>query len=92
MFVAEETSWKNRIAASRSGQVADLVDDDEAVSTQPDQFGRESTAGVGLAQAGDPVGGGREQDTVALPGSGDAESGGKPRSGWIGLFGVGAAV
>ena len=41
---------------------------------------------VGLAQAGDPVGGGGEQHPVALPGGGDAEGAGQ-----VGLAGAGRA-
>jgi hypothetical protein len=64
-------------------EVADLVDDDEAVAAQSGQFGGEAAAVVGLAEAGDPVGGGGEQNPVALPGGGDAEGGGE-----VGLAGA----
>jgi hypothetical protein len=39
---------------------------------------------VGVGQAGDPVGGGGEQDSVAVVGGGDAKAGGQ-----VGLAGAG---
>src|SRR5215472_18356129 len=40
--------------------VADLVDDQQRVAAEPDQFGLQSSAVVGLGQDADPVGGGGE--------------------------------
>lgn len=59
------------------GQVADLVDDDQAVAASPGQPGREPATVVGLAEAGDPVGGRGEQDSVAAAGGGDSQGGGQ---------------
>ena len=55
------------------GQVADLVDDDESVAAQLGQFGGEPSGAVGVGQAGDPVGGGGEQDPVSVAAGGHAE-------------------
>jgi len=46
-------------------QVADFVDDDEAVAAQPGEFFGEQAVPVGVGEAGDPVGGGGEQDPVS---------------------------
>ena len=68
------------------GQVADLVDDDQSVAAQPGQFVGESAGAVGVGEAGDPLGRGREQHPVAVVGGGDAEAGGE-----VGLAGAGRA-
>jgi hypothetical protein len=62
------------------GQVADLVDDDQAVAAQVDQLERQAAGAVGVGQAGDPVGGGREQHAVAVLGGADADRGGEDAS------------
>ena len=45
--------------------VADLVDDQEWVTPEPDEFGLEFPGVMGVGEDGDPVGGGGEQDAVA---------------------------
>jgi hypothetical protein len=47
------------------GDVADLVNDDEPVAAQPNQFLRQPPILVGGLKPGDPVGGGSEQDPMA---------------------------
>jgi hypothetical protein len=54
------------------GQVADLVDDDQRVATQPGQLGGEFVGAVRVGESGDPVGGGGEQDPVTVMGGGDS--------------------
>jgi hypothetical protein len=44
--------------------VADLVDDQQRVAAQPDELGLQPSGVVGLSEAGDPSGGGGEQDAV----------------------------
>ena len=46
------------------GDVADLVDDDQRVAAQPGEFGLQPSVVVGVGEAGDPLGGGVEQDPV----------------------------
>ena len=43
------------------GDVADLVDDEQRVAAEPDEFGLQAAGVVGVGEAGDPVGGGGEQ-------------------------------
>jgi hypothetical protein len=45
--------------------VADLVDDQQRIAAEPDEFGLEPARGMGLGQASDPLGRGREGDPVA---------------------------
>ena len=59
-----ETSWKNRLAASVRGDVADFVDDDEPVAADFAEFGLEAVGAVGFGQSGDPAGGRGERDAV----------------------------
>ena len=61
------------------GQVADFVDDDQPVTAQPGQFLRQAALPVGVGQAGDPFGGGGEQNPLALMGGDDAQRGGQMR-------------
>jgi hypothetical protein len=44
--------------------VADLIDDQERVAAQPDEFLLQTPAVMGLGQPGDPLAGGGEQDPV----------------------------
>jgi hypothetical protein len=67
-------------------ELADLVDDDEAVSAQLGQFLRQAPVAVGVGQAGDPVGGRREQHPVPVLGGDDAQRGSE-----VGLAGSGRA-
>jgi hypothetical protein len=55
------------------GRVAGLVDDDQPVAAQLGQLGSESAGVVGVGQAGDSVGRGRERHPVPVPCGGDAE-------------------
>ena len=56
------------------GDVADLVDDEESVAAQPGELVGQPAGVVGVLQAGDPLGRGREQDPVAALGCFDAEA------------------
>ena len=67
-------------------QVADLIDDDQGVAAQPGQFPREMAVAVGVGQAGDPVGGGGEQDPVIALAGPDRQPDGE-----MGLAGSGRA-
>src|SRR3954454_16524487 len=44
--------------------VPDLVDDQQGVAAQADELGLEASGVVGVAEAGDPFGGGGELDSV----------------------------
>ncbi len=46
------------------GDVADLVDDEQRVAAEPDEFGLEPAGVVGVGEPGDPFGGGGEQHPV----------------------------
>ena len=51
--------------------VADLVDDEQRVTAEPGELGLQGAGVVGVGEAGDPLGCGREQDAVAgLAGAG----------------------
>src|SRR5262245_61462752 len=45
--------------------VADLVDDQQGVAPESGEFGVDASGLVGFGEAGDPFGGGGEQDSVA---------------------------
>ena len=62
------------------GDVADLVDDDERVAPEADELGLELSRGMGLGQAGDPLGRCGELDPVAGPAGPDAERDGQDAS------------
>jgi hypothetical protein len=47
------------------GDVADLVDDEQRVAADPDEFLLEASGVVGHGEPGDPLGGGGEQHAVA---------------------------
>lgn len=75
-----ETSWKNRFAASWSKRdVADFINDEQAVTAEPGQFGGEFAAGVSVLEAADPAGRGVEEDPVASSGGLDADADGEVR-------------
>ena len=67
------------------GDVADLVDDEQRVAAEPDQLGLQPAGVVGVGEAGDPFGGGGEQDAVAGLAGADAEPDGQ-----VGLAGAGS--
>jgi hypothetical protein len=48
-----------------SWRTADLVDDEQRDERQPPQLGVERVVALGVREAGDPLGGGRERDAVA---------------------------
>ena len=66
--------------------VADLVDDDQSVAAQPDEFLGQPPALVGRLEPGDPVDGGGEQHPVAELGGRDARAGRE-----VGFAGAGRA-
>jgi hypothetical protein len=63
--------------------VADFVDDQQRVTAQPDQFGLQPSGVVGVSEAGDPFGGGGEQDPVPGLAGPDGQPGGQ-----VGLAGA----
>ena len=66
--------------------VADFIDDDQAVAAQPDQFLGQPAVLVGGLEPGDPVDGGGEQDPVTELGGPQAQAGGE-----VGFAGAGRA-
>ena len=66
--------------------IADFVDDQQRVAAQADQLGLQPPGVVGLGEAGDPFGGGGEQDPV--PGLAGADG---QADGQVGLAGAGRA-
>jgi hypothetical protein len=55
------------------GDVADLVDDDQGDEAEPAQLGLEVALALGVAEAGDPLGRGRERDPLAGEAGADRE-------------------
>src|SRR6266540_6225568 len=64
--------------------VADLVDHQQRVAAKADQLWLQPSLGVGVGQAGDPLGGGGEQHPVAGLAGPDAQADGQ-----VGLAGAG---
>ena len=73
-------------ASAVEGDVADLVDDEQRDAAEPGELGVEASVVVGVAEPGDPLGGGGEGDAVAGLAGADAEAGGE-----VGLAGAGRA-
>jgi hypothetical protein len=68
------------LAASGSkGDVAHLVDHQQRVAAQPHQLGLEPAGGVGVGEAGDPLGGGGEGHPVAGLAGADPKADGQMR-------------
>ncbi len=59
------------------GDVADLVDDEQRDASESDELFVESALVVGVAESGDPFGGGGEGDAVAGLAGADAKAGGE---------------
>ena len=66
------------------GDVADFVDDQQRVAAQAAQFVLQAAGVVRVGEAGDPFGGGREQDAVPGLAGPDRQPGGE-----VGLAGAG---
>ena len=62
------------------GDVADFVDDNQAVAGDLAQFDLEAVDAVGFGQSADPTGGRRERDAVPAVGGGDRQRGGQDAS------------
>lgn len=58
-------------------EVADFVHDDQPVAAQPGELVGQPTLSVRVGESGDPVGCGREQHPVPVPGGDDPERGGE---------------
>jgi hypothetical protein len=56
------------------GDVADLIDDEQAVAAQPCELLAQAAGGVGGLEPSDPLGRGCEQDAVASLGGLDAQA------------------
>jgi hypothetical protein len=63
-------------ASGSKGDVADFVDDQQRVAAEPDELGLQPSGGVGVGEAGDPSGGGGEQDAVPGLAGPDRDAGG----------------
>ena len=75
MFVAAGDELEEQVRGVLfEGEVADLVDDDQAVAAQSGEFGGELPGAVGVGESGDPVGSGGEQDAVAVVSGFDGSS------------------
>ena len=68
------------------GDVADLVDDQQRDPAEPDQLVLQPAGGVGVGEAGDPLGGGGERDPVPGLAGPDPQPDGQ-----VGLAGAGWA-
>jgi hypothetical protein len=53
---------------------SDLVDDEQRVAAEPDEFVLQAAGVVGFGESGDPFAGGGELDTVAGLAGADGES------------------
>jgi hypothetical protein len=74
-FVAGRDQLEEQVGGlGLEGDVADLVDDQQRVAAEADQFGLEGALVVGVGEAGDPGGRGREQHAMAGLAGADAQA------------------
>src|SRR5947209_6708741 len=84
-FVAGRDELEEQVGGfGFEGDVADFVHHQQGVAAQAGQFGLQVSGVVGVGEAGDPVGGGGEQDPVPGLAGADRQAGGQ-----VGLAGAG---
>jgi hypothetical protein len=88
-FVAAGDEREHQVGRLRvEGDVADLVDDQQGGPEQPAQLFVEACLALGVGEAGDPFGRGREGDALAGEASADAERDREVRLAGAGRVGV----